>query len=465
VSAAVSLVWLRQDFRLSDNPALTAAAAAGPVVACYILDKTLPWPVAGAGRWWLHQSLRDLADQLARFGVRLILRRGAAATVIPALAAELGARAVHWNRLYEPAAIARDKALKTALRADGREAVSHNAALLFEPWTISTGTGGPYKVFTPFAKTCRSAPPPPLALPIPASIRGADVALFSDNLDDWGLVPRHPNWAAGFGAVWTVGEGAAAARLDKFLKTGLQAYGSQRDRPDQDGVSRLSPFLHWGQIGPRQIWHRVQALKATDPTLAEGADKFLSEILWREFAHHLLFHFPHIPERPFQARFTDFPWQSDAAALQRWQRGQTGIPIIDAGMRQLWQTGWMHNRVRMIAASFLVKHLLIPWQDGQAWFWDTLLDADLANNAAGWQWVAGCGADAAPYFRVFNPVTQGEKFDPNGDYVKAFVPELSALPPRLIHRPWDAKKTLAYPAPLVDLAKGRARALAVYKDA
>jgi deoxyribodipyrimidine photo-lyase len=322
---------------------------------------------------------------------------------------------------------------------------------MFDPGEIRTGSGGLYRVFTPFARACRARPMLP-PIPAPAALPPAP-RLASEALESWHLRPRGvPDWARGFSARFTPGEVGARAALGRFVAGGLAEYATRRDRPDREGTSLLSPHLHFGEISPGRAWEAGAA-----------SARFGDELLWREFSAHLLAAHPDLPERPLRREFENFPWRDDPAALAAWQRGETGIPIVDAGMRQLWATGWMHNRVRMIAASFLVKHLLIPWQAGQAWFWDTLLDADLASNAASWQWVAGCGADAAPYFRIFNPVLQGEKFDPDGAYVRAWVPELAALPARWIHRPWEAPTPpRAYPPPCIALAAGRARALAAF---
>ncbi len=477
------IVWFRQDLRLSDNPALHAAAATGrPVVPVYILDRdgAGPWAPGGASRWWLHHSLDSLARRLAAHGLNLVLRRGPAGPVLERLVAETGARGVCWNRLYEPGAIRRDGAIRAALRAAGVAVESFNAALLFEPGTVLSGSGAPYRVFTPFWRACLAADPPVPPRPEPALGAAAAVArpVRSEPLDSWGLLPAVPDWAGGLRAAWQPGEATAQRLLQAFLANGLHGYAAQRDRPDLSAVSRLSPHLHFGEIGPRQIWHAVHARSApggvpADDPADDGPRKFLAEIGWREFCCNLLADFPDLPDKPLQPRFADFDWEDKPAALRAWQRGRTGYPFVDAGMRQLWQTGWMHNRVRMVTASFLVKHLLIPWQTGAAWFWDTLVDADLANNSANWQWVAGCGADAAPYFRIFNPVTQGRKFDPRGGYVRRFVPELAGLPDRWIHRPWDAPADALhaagvrlgedYPLPIVDHAGARRAALAAYQ--
>lgn len=473
------IVWFRQDLRLSDNPALTAAAAAGRlVIPLYILDRESAGSRApgGASRWWLHHSLEALSRSLAERGLRLVLRRGPAGPVLERLIAETRARSVYWSRGYEPWAIRRDGAIRAALQAAGVAVESFSAALLFEPWEIATKGGAPYRVFTPFWRACLAADGPGPPLPVPAFSESSKAAgpVAGDPLDSWGLQPVAPDWAGGLRAAWQPGEAAAQRLLRDFLENGLHGYAANRDRPDLVSTSRLSPHLHFGEIGPRQVWHAVYRLSAVGDGEADaGPRKFLAELGWREFSYHLLYHFPDLPEAPLQLRFADFPWEESPEALRAWQRGRTGYPFVDAGMRQLWQTGWMHNRLRMVTASFLVKHLLVPWQAGAAWFLDTLVDADLANNSAGWQWVAGCGADAAPYFRIFNPVAQGEKFDPQGEYVRRYVPELAGLPDRWIHRPWEAPPEAlraagvrlgeTYPQPIVDHATARRAALAAYE--
>ncbi len=471
-----TLHWFRNDLRLADNPALLAAVAGGPTLCLYILD-TGPdrRPIGGASRWWLSRSLAALGEALARRHGRLVLMKGDPAELLPRVAAEAGIDRVTWNRRYEAKEIALDSRLKEALSGNGIDVSSFNSHLLNEPWQVTTTTGQPMKVFTPYWRAARQKgePAAPIAAParIPAFSLPDSIEALTVSLDDLGLEPRKPDWAGGLRSAWTPGESGAAERLDDFLGSGLSGYAEDRDRPYRAATSRLSPHLHFGEIGPRQVWHALHHARATGEVAGseQDAEKFLSEIGWREFSHHLLFHNPDLATRNYDSRFDAFPWQPDDKALSRWQRGQTGIPLVDAGMRELWATGWMHNRVRMVVASFLIKHLLQDWRTGEAWFWDTLVDADAANNAASWQWVAGSGADASPYFRIFNPVTQGETHDPQGAYVRRWVPELAGLSDGDIHQPWKAsEKTLreagvrigeTYPAPLIDLAFGRQRAL------
>ena len=461
------IVWLRQDLRLADNPALHAAAAAGhPVVPLFIWESEPAWGAGGATQWWLEGSLRALAQDLAKRGAPLVLRKGKAAEVLDAVIAETGATAVHWNRCYEPAAIARDTAIKADLRARGIAVETFAASVLFEPWTLQTKTGGPYRVFTPFYNATRAITP---RAPLPAPRKLTGVKITGDDLVSWRLRPTAPDWAGGLRETWTPGEAAARKQLTHFLDAIAAAYHRTRDVPGVLGTSRLSPYLHFGEISPHQIW---AAAGAREPH--SGIVSFQREVVWREFSTHLLYHFPHMPTKPLRPAFAHFPWRRDKRALRAWQRGMTGYPIVDAGMRELWHTGWMHNRVRMIVASFLVKHLLLPWQDGEAWFWDTLVDADLANNAASWQWVAGCGMDAAPYFRIFNPMLQGAKFDAEGAYVRRWVPEIGGLSNEYLHAPWEAPALelaaagvvlgKTYPQPIVDHAAARARALAALKE-
>lgn len=480
MAGSPTLLWFRQDLRLQDNPALGAAIErGGAILPVYILDESGEggWPLGGASRWWLHGSLAALDQALRGRGLRLILARGESGSVLRSLLAETGAGAVFWNRRYEPASIARDSAIKSELGARGIDARSFNASLLFEPQTIANKQGRPFQVFTPFWRHC-------LTLPVSRPVHGRDGAWpaperwpVSLPLEALALRPAIP-WDRGFTSVWTPGEAGARERLTGFLRGPVSDYGETRDLPSVEGVSRLSPHLHFGEIGPRQVWAAAADLgreRGIFPANA-GVAKFLAEVGWREFAHHLVYHFPQTPEQPLRAEFARFPWRDDPGGrlLKAWQRGRTGYPIVDAGMRQLWATGWMHNRVRMIVASFLVKHLRLSWTHGARWFWDTLVDADLASNTLGWQWSAGCGADAAPYFRIFAPVLQGEKFDAEGAYVRRWCPELARLPARFLHQPWTAPESVlaaagvalgkSYPRPVVDHAEARAEALRAFQS-
>lgn len=478
VSTDPVIVWFRQDLRIADNPALSAAATTGrPVVALYILDDETPgeWRIGGASRWWLHHSLEALSADLENLGSRLILKRGEAAKVLKSIVAETGAGTVFWNRLYEPYAIARDTELKADLQEAGVTVHSSNASLLFEPWVSKTRTGGPYRVFSPFWRNClRELPEPGHPLCAPENLEAPGSLPGTDELEDWGLLPAKPDWAAGFGDVWVPGAKGASARLTRFLNEAVSDYTDARDQPGVEGTSGLSPHLHYGDISPRTIYWAARRHGDEHPAMSKSIDKFIAELGWREFSYHLLYHYPHIPHANYQDKFDGFPWREDPEGLKAWQHGRTGYPMVDAGMRQLWQTGWMHNRVRMIVASFLAKHLMVHWRHGEEWFWDTLVDADLAANAASWQWVAGSGADAAPYFRIFNPISQGTKFDPDGDYVRKFVPELAQLPDNYLFSPWTAPDDVLkeagivlgtdYPLPIVNHASARERALDGYDE-
>ncbi|WP_435106288.1 cryptochrome/photolyase family protein [Arhodomonas sp. AD133] len=474
----LTLVWFRQDLRLADNPALVAAARAGTVLPVYVHDPEAAgaWPPGGASRWWLHHSLASLAAALAERGLALTIRHGPALAALRTLARETGATAVRWNRRYEPALVEQDRRVKQALADDGLDIHSHKAALLHEPWTLRTGQGRAYQAFTPFWRAlCRDGEPD-RPLPEPA-MHAPPSAPTGESLASLQLLPR-VRWDEGLRAAWTPGEAGAHERLGAFLRNRLGHYADARDYPATAGTSALSPHLHFGEVSPRQVWHAVRercaAGTGTEP-LADSTGKYLSELGWREFAHHVLFHFPELPDNPLNRRFSAFPWREDPDGRLReaWQAGRTGFPLVDAGMRELWATGWMHNRVRMVAGSLLVKNLRLPWQLGERWFWDTLVDADLANNSLGWQWVAGSGADAAPYFRIFNPVRQGERFDPAGDYVTRWIPELAGLPARYRHAPWtapadvlaEAGLTLGrdYPRPIVDLKTSRQQALEAFQ--
>lgn len=472
-NSAPVIVWFRRDLRLADNPALSEAAASGrPVIPVYIhqTDAAGPWVEGGASRWWLHHSLDSLGRSLAALGNPLRLLRGPAQTVLVQLVQETGAAAVLWNRRTEPWANRQDVAIAAELTAQGITPRSFNAALLFKPGAITTQSGLPFKVFTPFWKACLAAPPPAPPLPPPAALRSSPLGAAGDTLAHWRLLPTTPDWAEGLRQSWQPGEAVAQARLTEFLSQSLTRYAGDRDLPGRPGTSRLSPHLHFGEISPRQMFHAVR--QTGEP--GAGSERFLAELGWREFSAQLLHQCPDLPERPLRPEFERLEWRDDPSGLKAWQQGRTGYPIVDAGMRELWATGWMHNRVRMVVASFLVKDLLVPWQAGEAWFWDTLVDADLASNAASWQWVAGCGADAAPFFRVFNPVLQGEKFDADGGYVRQWCPELANLPDKWLHQPWRAPTDvlrragvalgLTYPAPVVDHDMARKRALAAFAE-
>ncbi len=476
MTARPALLWFRDDLRLSDNPALRAAIDHGPLICLYILD-TSPdrRPLGGAARWWLSRSLTALAEAIAAKGAELLILRGDPSKLLPRIVREADVGYVAWNRRYDAAAIELDTSLKATLTDSSIEVESFNANLLNEPWQVTTKADGPFKVFTPYWRAVRERGEPSAPLPtprqlnkarLPATLRQQTLAI-----SDLELEPTAPDWAGGLREAWTPGEDGARERLGTFLDETIDGYREARDLPDRLSTSRLSPHLRFGEISPRQIWHATKAaLEAGDtPGSAADVEKFFSEIGWREFSYHLLFHNPGLASVNYDRRFDAMSWEKDEAGLKAWQKGLTGYPIVDAGLRELWQTGWMHNRVRMITASFLIKHLLTDWRVGEAWFWDTLVDADPANNPASWQWVAGSGADAAPYFRVFNPVTQGEKFDPEGAYVRRFIPELAELDDKFIHRPWEAPASMLkqagialgrdYPKPVIALDFGRKRAL------
>lgn len=439
-----SLVWFRQDLRLADHPALRAALERGaPLVPVFIWapEEEGPWTPGAASRWWLHQSLTQLQNELRAIGSDLVIRRaGKDGTLgeLHRLLAETSATAVYWNRRYEPLVIARDASIKETLRKAGVEAHSFNAALLVEPWDVRNLSGKPFQVFTPFWRSVLGKLDPPKPLPKPKALPSPTTWPRSATLESLGLLPSI-HWYGGMTESWQPGERGAQQRLRRFLDAAVADYADQRNLPAIAGTSKLSPHLHFGEISPRQIWHAAPEWRNST---------FMTEIGWREFAHHLLYHFPHTTDLPLRAEFQRFPWRENAAQLADWQRGRTGIPLVDAGMRELWHTGWMHNRVRMVVASFLVKNLRMHWLEGARWFWDTLVDADLASNTLGWQWAAGCGADAAPYFRVFNPQSQAEKFDAEGRYIARWVPELAAG---------------TYAAPIVDLKVSREEALAAFK--
>ena len=475
-----ALCWFRSDLRLTDNAAVAASARAGEAIFVFIdeTDGALR-PRGEAGRWWLHHSLARLGDSLAAHGQQLLLLKGESRVLLPRLARDFEVDLVVWNRRYGAAEREIDAAIKAELKSQSIAAESFNGALLYEPMEIRSKAGGPMRVFTPFWRACRASRAPDLPIPAPASLPPLPVLPEAPERRDLGsldLLPKHPDWAGGLRNSWSPGEAGAQEGLSAFLSGALRNYGENRNRPDFVSTSRLSPHLAFGDISPRQIWHATEAARMAGQAAgsADDIEKFYSELGWREFSHHLLFHYPNLATVNYQPKFDDFPWADAEPNLRAWQRGRTGYPIVDAGMRELWQTGFMHNRVRMIVASFLIKHLLIDWRFGESWFWDTLCDADPANNAASWQWVAGSGADAAPYFRIFNPVTQGEKFDPEGTYIRRFVPELARLPDKFIHKPWEAPHPIrqgagillgqTYPAPIVQHEQARQRALAAFQS-
>ena len=452
-AAGPSLDWFRDDLRVGDHPALHAAIEQRrPLVAVYIFDEVSPGlrALGGAARWWLHQSLRSLAADLEALGGRLILRRGAAGPILAEIADETNAAAAFWNRRYGLAERTLDAAIKVDLRARGVDAHSFAGSLLFEPWTIHTGQGGSYSVFTPFWRACTAQPPPRAPYPSPTTVTCWTGALATDDLTTWGLEPNAPDWAGGLRAAWRPGEASAQVLLHTFLTDSLPHYATERNEPAQNATSRLSPYLRWGEISPHQVWDATrQAQRGLTGDALTSSTRFLTELGWREFAYHVLFHAPELATKNLRPAFDAFPWPPvDQEALVAWQRGRTGFALVDAGMRELWRTGSMHNRVRMVTASFLIKNMLVDWREGERWFWDTLVDADAASNPFGWQWVAGSGADAAPYFRVFNPDLQAAKFDPRQQYIRENVPEYG---------------TDAYPAPLLDLGETRRAALAAYE--
>ena len=471
------IFWFRNDLRIDDHPGLAAALETGaPIIPCYILDDDSPgeWCAGGAGRWWLHHSLAALGSAIEALGGGLVLRRGDSREVLPELARASGASAIYCSRQYEPWAAQLETQLHQQLGAVDVELRRYPGTLLFEPEAVSNLSGQPFRVFTPFWRKCRGLQPAARLDTVSATSNWYRDKLATDTLESWSLTPKNPDWAEGWQELWQPGSEGARHKLQLFLRESIRHYSDGRDHPALDCTTRLSPHLHFGEISPRTLWHAAIELASESPELDGQVEKFLSELGWREFSYHLLHHFPAIPEQAFNPTFGNFPWISDEEKLRAWQRGRTGYPIVDAGMRELWQTGYMHNRVRMITASFLTKHLLIHWRAGAEWFWDTLLDADLANNSCSWQWVAGSGADASPYFRIFNPILQGKKFDAKGEYIRRWIPEIAALPDRYLNSPWEAPADVlqeagielgeSYPQPLVDHPSARESALAAYAE-
>ncbi|MEO1651720.1 MAG: deoxyribodipyrimidine photo-lyase [Pseudomonadota bacterium] len=469
------IVLFHRDLRLMDHPALVAACETGaPVICLYIRDEDAEgrFALGGASKWWLHHALAAHADALEAAGNRLILRSGAIVGVLQDIVASHGCGGIYLSRGYEPWVVAREQAIHAAFTEADVAVKRFAGRLLIDPDTIRTKGGAVYKVYTPFWRAIfeRGVRAP---IDAPATIRASEKHPDSEDLDSWDLLPTEPNWAEGFEPHWKPGADEGEARFLVFVDLGMAQYDTQRDRPDIDGTSRLSPHYHHGELSVAACYHAADAERSKGGKGATGAETFMKELVWREFSYHLLYHFPHLPTAPFKEQFAEFPWRSDADQLKAWQRGKTGYPIVDAGMRQLYEIGWLHNRVRMIVGSFLTKNLLLPWQDGEAWFWDCLVDADLASNSASWQWVSGSGADAAPYFRIFNPVTQSERYDPEGDYIRRFVPELANMPKKYIHAPWNAPQSVldragvtlgdTYPLPIVDHKETRQRALDAYE--
>jgi deoxyribodipyrimidine photo-lyase len=460
-----TIVWFREDLRLHDNPALHHAASLGSVAAIYIY----PEGMGGASKWWLDKSLSRLSEALAEHGIELVLKTGSAEKILKRALHESSADKVVWNRVYSPQGISLGEAIKNGLGAESTR--SFNGLLLTEPSKVFNKQGSPFKVFTPYWRYCQSVIQARPITDLP-QLKPFDLALESEALADWGLHPQHPDWSQGLGERWLPGEQGAQRRWQAFLDSAVRSYKEGRDFPATDNTSYLSPHLAFGEISANQLWLDTHEAIATGELDSQNGLKFLSEIGWREYSRYLLVHFPHIQTEPFNKKFVNFPWQSSPQLLQAWQSGQTGYPIVDAGMRELWHTGYMHNRVRMVVASFLTKHCLIHWREGADWFWDTLVDADIGSNTASWQWVAGCGADAAPYFRIFNPTLQSEKFDKDGEYLRRWLPELRDLPAKYIHKPHAAEQSILsaanivlgkdYPMPIVDHVSARADALHAY---
>ena len=463
----IAIYWFRQDLRISDNPALTQAVKQGSVLPIYILDEENAgeYAAGSASRWWLHHSLKALNVSL---GNTLSVYQGNPQTILDRILTRFKVEAIYWNRCYEPWRIDRDTNVKKHLKTKGIDVHTFNGLLLWEPWHIKKHDGTPYKVFTPFyRKGCFNCEAPRAPLPKPKGVH-----YISDKrqqgIDALNLLPKI-HWNTQLEPHWEIGEAGARKRFEEFIDEGLPSYKEGRNFPAKPYVSRLSPYLHFGEISPNQLWHAVRSIDDH-----RHIDHFCSELGWREFSYSQLYHNPELPRKNLQSKFDNFPWVENLTYLRAWQTGRTGVPMVDAGMRELWQTGYMHNRVRMIVGSFLVKNLRMHWHHGERWFWDTLVDADLANNSASWQWIVGCGADAAPYFRIFNPVTQAQKFDPDGAYVRKYVPEIASLPDRYLFSPWEAPECIlkeanikmgsTYPNPVVDLKQSRKAALIAFQS-
>ena len=471
------LVWIRNDVRLHDNPALYEAVARGqPVILLYIFDTDTKAPSfpGSASRVWLEHALESFGTEAVQRGFGWVIREGAPLEVLKVVLRETMATHLFWNRRYDPDGVAQDNEVKEVFELEGTPVCTFRGNLLMEPWQLLNKKGEPFQVFTPYWQAFQEARPDTSEAPEAFPARPCTTALSSLSPQELPLCPKLLNWPKKVSTVWKIGKAPALEVLEKFCLEGLPHYGTKRDFPAAEVTSRLSPYLHFGQISPRRVWNMVldQTRKNPDSLSIAQADAFLRQLGWREFTHAVLYHFPRIIGAPFREEFQTVAWRRNAHELKAWQSGQTGIPIVDAGMRQLWQTGWMHNRVRLITASFLVKHLLHSWKEGMSWFWDTLVDAGLANNIFGWQWVSGCGVDPAPFFRIFNPVVQGQRFDPEGAYVRQYVPELCLVPHEFIQKPWEATvEDLQswnvylgnnYPRPIVDLTEGRERALKAF---
>lgn len=471
-----TLYLFRNDLRLKDNPGLSAACNSGqPVLLLFILDNAdKNWRIGSASRWWLHHSLQSLHSSIEKHGGSLILRKGNTVSILDEIINQANVNKLYFSRTYEPAQVKIEENIFFSFH-DQIEVKQFGGYLLFEPEQIKTGNDQPYKVFTPFWKKCLKQPEPCLSKQKTSKLKIASCfKVRCDELNDWCLLPNEPDWASGLRDKWQPGEDGAHYTLKEFIQSGLQNYDVERNRPDRDGTSCLSPYLHCGEIAPARIWYEVKQQVDRYKSKTKSGMTFLRELGWRDFSTHLLYNWPDLPNSPFRPEYKNFPWKKNRKILVAWQKGQTGYPIVDAGMRQLWHSGWMHNRVRMIVASFLVKHLLIHWREGEDWFWDTLVDADLANNSVSWQWIAGSGADAAPYFRIFNPILQGKKFDPNGDYVRRWVPEVAMLPGQYIHEPWITPEEVLnkanielgreYPLPIIEHDVGRYNALYAFRN-